>query len=62
MKEPILQDKRSEHIKFCKYCMTLIERVTGAPVATNLETSIANINKVQLFAFFIILIHHKFSG
>lgn len=56
MKEPILQDKRSEHIKFCKYCMTLIERVTGAPVATNLETSIANINKVQLFALFLILI------
>lgn len=47
MKEPILQDKRAEHIKFCKYCMELIERITGAPVATNLETSITNINKVS---------------
>lgn len=48
MKEPILQDKRTEHIKFCKYCIELIERVTGSPVATNLETSIANISKVSL--------------
>ncbi|CAG2112664.1 unnamed protein product [Medioppia subpectinata] len=50
MKEPILQDKRTEHIKFCKYCIELIERVTGAPVATNLETSIANINKAEVVA------------
>ncbi|ESO82730.1 hypothetical protein LOTGIDRAFT_184499, partial [Lottia gigantea] len=29
MKEPILQDKRPEHIKFCKYASELLERVSG---------------------------------
>lgn len=46
MKEPILQDKRTEHVKFCKYCMELIQRITGTPVPTNIDTSPANINKV----------------
>ena len=52
MKEPILQDKRSEHIQFCKYCIELIERVTGSPVTTNLEASVGNLNKV-VFCLFI---------
>lgn len=30
MKEPVLQDKRSDHAKFCKYAAELIERVSGA--------------------------------
>lgn len=46
MKEPILQDKRQEHIRFCKYCLELIERVTGSPMPSNIETSIVNLNKV----------------
>lgn len=47
MKEPILQDKRKEHIRFCKYCLELIERVTGSPMSSNIETSIVNLNKVM---------------
>ncbi|RWS14691.1 protein VPRBP-like isoform X2 [Dinothrombium tinctorium] len=50
MKEPILQDKRSEHIKFCKYCIELIERVTGSPLSTNIDTSPANITKAEVVA------------
>lgn len=50
MKEPILQDKRTEHIKFCKYCLQLIESVTGSPVSTNVDTSPANIAKAEVVA------------
>ncbi len=54
LKEPILQDKRSEHIKFVKYCLELIASVTGAPVeTTSLEDSVGNnLNKVSNFCFF----------
>lgn len=67
MKEPILQDKRTEHIKFCKYCLQLIESVTGSPVSTNVDTSPANIAKAEVVAQtkitynekeLLLLIHH----
>ncbi|KAL3852286.1 hypothetical protein ACJMK2_015948 [Sinanodonta woodiana] len=29
MKEPVLQDKRQEHVKFCKYASELMEKVSG---------------------------------
>ncbi|XP_050398769.1 DDB1- and CUL4-associated factor 1 [Patella vulgata] len=29
MKEPVLQDKRQEHIRFCKYACDLLEKVSG---------------------------------
>ncbi|KAH9527021.1 hypothetical protein DERF_001069 [Dermatophagoides farinae] len=48
MKEPILQDKRAEHLKFCKFCIELIERITGTPVTNTLETSIGNLNKAEV--------------
>lgn len=47
MKDPILQDKRQEHVTFQKYALELLERVSGktkAPV--NSEPSLANIHKV----------------
>ncbi|XP_074598714.1 lisH and WD40 domain-containing protein mahjong isoform X2 [Brevipalpus obovatus] len=50
MKEPVLQDKRTEHIKFCKSCLQLIESVTGSPLSTNLDTSPANIAKAEVVA------------
>uniref|UniRef100_T1KIJ0 DDB1- and CUL4-associated factor 1 n=2 Tax=Tetranychus urticae TaxID=32264 RepID=T1KIJ0_TETUR len=50
MKEPILQDKRTEHVKFCKYCIQLIESVTGAPISANIDTSPANIAKAEVVA------------
>ena len=63
MKEPILQDKRQEHIRFCKYCLELIERVTGSPMPSNIETSIVNLNKVfykEIFLFCRILRYFLF--
>lgn len=35
MREPILSDRISEHILFCKYASLLMERVTGKPLAEN---------------------------
>uniref|UniRef100_T1J8Z3 Uncharacterized protein n=1 Tax=Strigamia maritima TaxID=126957 RepID=T1J8Z3_STRMM len=43
--EPILQDKHSEHVKFCKYTMQLMEKVTGIPLDNGIESSI---NKIHL--------------
>jgi len=34
MQEPVLQDKRHEHVKFCEYARSLIVRVTGRPIGT----------------------------
>lgn len=48
MQEPVLQDKRQEHVKFCKYALKLLEIVTGKPLATQgIETSIDKIHKVS---------------
>ena len=33
MREPVLPDKTSEHIVFCKYASELIETVTGKALA-----------------------------
>lgn len=52
MREPVLQDNRSEHLKFCRYAMQLIEMVTGKPLATGVESSIAKINKVSVVITF----------
>lgn len=41
MKEPVLQDKRSEHVKFCKYATELIERVCGRP--QNISTDVSEV-------------------
>ncbi|GAB6021466.1 hypothetical protein CHUAL_004070 [Chamberlinius hualienensis] len=59
MKEPVLQDNRSEHIKFCRYAMELIERVTGKPLATGIESSIAKINKADVVAHTKIVYNEK---
>ncbi|KAI1277988.1 Protein mahjong [Halotydeus destructor] len=50
MKEPVLQDKRTEHVKFCKYCMELIVRVTGTPVTTGIDASPDTIHKAEVVA------------
>lgn len=51
MKEPILQDKRNEHLKFCKYSIELLERVKGVK-SDSFETSLGNLSKVILFFMF----------
>ncbi|KAL3222634.1 hypothetical protein MRX96_028410 [Rhipicephalus microplus] len=47
MREPVLQDKRQEHAKFCTSCIELVERVTGAPLSPGMESSLAKINKSE---------------
>lgn len=59
MREPVLQDKRHEHIKFCKHGIELMERVTGAPLTTGIETSISKINKAEVVAQTKIIFHDK---
>jgi len=50
MKEPVLQDKRSEHVKFIKFCVELIHQVTGAPVEPNIDISPESLNKAEIVA------------
>lgn len=51
MKDPILQEKRSEHVQFQKYAVELLERVSGKTKAPNqLDTSLANIHKANVVA------------
>lgn len=48
MRDPILQEKRQEHVMFQKYALELLERVSGKSkhMVTEFETSLANIHKV----------------
>ncbi|XP_059475343.1 protein mahjong [Neocloeon triangulifer] len=48
MKDPILQDRRQEHVLFQKYALQLLERVSGKPSST--ELSVANIHKASVVA------------
>ena len=45
MKEPVLQDKRQAHVKFCKYSNELIERVSGKHHNANIEASLQDHQK-----------------
>ncbi|XP_067935367.1 DDB1- and CUL4-associated factor 1-like isoform X1 [Watersipora subatra] len=47
MKEPVLQDKRYEQIKFCKYASQLIERVCGRPQNIT-DVSLEHIRKAEV--------------
>lgn len=48
MKEPILQDKRLEHVKFCRYATELIEKVSGKQTHKYSDASLDDIRKVIL--------------
>ena len=50
VKEPVLQDKRKEHIKFCKYANELIERVAGKTQNTNVDASLQRIRRADVVA------------
>ncbi|XP_067360198.1 DDB1- and CUL4-associated factor 1-like isoform X2 [Channa argus] len=50
MKEPVLQDKRSEHIRFCRYAAELIERVSGKPLLMGTDVSLARLQKANVVA------------
>lgn len=51
MRDPILQEKRTEHVQFQKYAMEVMERVTGRVQANNqLDASLANIHRANVVA------------
>jgi HIV-1 Vpr-binding protein len=58
MREPVLQDKRQEHVKFQKYGLELLEQVSGR-IKSNVnefELSLAKIHKAdvvcEIFKYF----------
>nr|XP_022300005.1 DDB1- and CUL4-associated factor 1-like isoform X2 [Crassostrea virginica] len=50
MKEPVLQDKQQEHVKFCKYANELLERVLGKKSSANLDASLEDIRRADIVA------------
>lgn len=56
MRDPILQDKRQEHVMFQKYALELMERVSGKskPNGNELEVSLQNIHRVCMFQLYAI--------
>ncbi|XP_023669197.2 DDB1- and CUL4-associated factor 1-like isoform X1 [Paramormyrops kingsleyae] len=50
MKEPVLQDKRSEHVRFCKFAAELIERVSGKPLLIGTDVSLARLQRASVVA------------
>ncbi|KAF3855644.1 hypothetical protein F7725_016367 [Dissostichus mawsoni] len=50
MKEPLLQDKRSEHVRFCRYAAELTERVSGKPLLMGSDVSLARLQRANVVA------------
>uniref|UniRef100_A0A182J9K7 Uncharacterized protein n=1 Tax=Anopheles atroparvus TaxID=41427 RepID=A0A182J9K7_ANOAO len=52
MRDPILQEKRAEHVQFQKYALELMERVSGKAdsFGNQLDTSLADIHKANVVA------------
>ncbi|XP_077571091.1 ddb1 and cul4 associated factor 1 [Stigmatopora nigra] len=50
MKEPVLQDKRSEHVKFCKFAAELMERISGKPLLIGTDVSLAWLQRANVVA------------
>uniref|UniRef100_UPI003AAC6DC5 DDB1- and CUL4-associated factor 1-like n=1 Tax=Centroberyx gerrardi TaxID=166262 RepID=UPI003AAC6DC5 len=50
MKEPVLQDKRSEHVRFCRYAAELTERVSGKPLLIGTDVSLARLQRANVVA------------
>ncbi|KAE8298907.1 DDB1- and CUL4-associated factor 1 [Larimichthys crocea] len=50
MKEPVLQDKRSEHVRFCRYAAELTERVSGKPLLMGSDVSLARLQRANVVA------------
>ncbi|KAM9859671.1 DDB1- and CUL4-associated factor 1-like isoform 1-T1 [Aulostomus maculatus] len=50
MKEPVLQDKPSEHVRFCRYAAELTERVSGKPLLMGTDVSLARLQRANVVA------------
>ena len=59
MKYAVLEDKRQEHLKFCKYAGQLIERVSGKPSHSDIDASIDRIRRADVIAQTKIIYNEK---
>ncbi|KAJ0023407.1 hypothetical protein NQD34_003306 [Periophthalmus magnuspinnatus] len=50
MKEPVLQDKRSEHVRFCRYAAELTERISGKPLLMGTDVSLSRLQRANVVA------------
>lgn len=52
MRDPILQEKRAEHVIFQKYALELLERISGKtkPLNNPLDPSLSNMHKANVIA------------
>lgn len=52
MKDPILQEKRQEHVMFQKYALELMERVSGKakPTGAEYEISLVSLHRVSFYS------------
>lgn len=51
MRDPILQEKRQEHVKFQQHALFLLERVCGKkPDGSEMEVSLSNIHRANVIA------------
>lgn len=49
IREPILQEKRTEHVQFQQYALELIECISGKPKRSNqLDSSLADMHKMNV--------------
>lgn len=46
----MLQDKRSEHARFCRYAAELMERVSGKPLLMGTDISLARLQRANVVA------------
>lgn len=55
MKDPILQEKRQEHVTFQKYALELMERVSGKakPTGAEYEISLVSLHRVSYFRMIV---------
>lgn len=65
MRDPILQEKRQEHVLFQKYALELLGRLSGKAKHTgkDLDVSLVNIHRVcshRFYIFYLLNLHLLF--
>jgi HIV-1 Vpr-binding protein len=64
MRDPILQEKRQEHVTFQKYALELLERLSGKTKhrGNDLEVSLANIHRVRFVDLRDVALGNRFQA
>lgn len=62
MRDPILQEKRQEHVAFQKYALELLERLSGKTKhsGNELDVSLSNIHRVIINEYIFIYYIYRF--